>query len=84
VDDRRGRRRQSRAGGDRDAVTLRRPAVLGAARGSARSLRRAHCRFGRISHKCSRKGKRGRVIAQSPRAGARKRAGTGVKMTLRR
>ncbi len=51
---------------------------------AARALRRAHCRVGRLSRKRARSGKRRRVIKQTPRAGARRPAGTRVKLTLRR
>ena len=51
---------------------------------AARALRRAGCRVGRLSRKRTRGGKRKRVVAQSPRAGLRRAAGTRVKLTLRR
>ena len=47
-------------------------------------LRRSGCRIGRIARKRARTGKRGRVVAQTPRAGARRPSGTRVKVTLRR
>ena len=36
------------------------------------SLRRSGCRIGRVARKRTRKGKRGRVVAQTPRAGVRR------------
>jgi beta-lactam-binding protein with PASTA domain len=53
-------------------------------RGAGHAIRRARCRIGRIARKRARKGKRGRVLTQSPRAGARRAGGTRVKLTLRR
>jgi hypothetical protein len=53
-------------------------------RAAGRAIRRAHCRIGRIARKRARKGRRGRVLTQSPRAGARRARGTRVKLTLRR
>ncbi|HEY6584992.1 MAG TPA: PQQ-dependent sugar dehydrogenase [Gaiellaceae bacterium] len=47
-------------------------------------LRRAHCRAGRLRAKRSTAKRRGRVIAQSPRAGARRPAGSRVRMTVGR
>ena len=53
-------------------------------RAAVRALRRAGCRLGSVSRKRAHKGKRGRAIAQTPKAGARRPAGTRVKLTLRR
>ena len=51
---------------------------------AGRALRRARCRIGKLTRKRARAGKRRRVIAQNPRAGLRRPAGTRVKLTLRR
>jgi hypothetical protein len=67
------------------AVRCRVPKLRGKTlRAAGRALRRGHCRFGRLTHKRSHKGKRGRVLAQSPRAGTRRAAWARVKLTLRR
>jgi glucose/sorbosone dehydrogenase/PASTA domain-containing protein len=47
-------------------------------------LRRSHCRPGRVRTKRAAVRKRGRVVAQSPRAGARRPAGAKVRMTVGR
>jgi beta-lactam-binding protein with PASTA domain len=47
-------------------------------------LRRAHCRSGRVRTKRSTAKRRGRVIGQSPRAGARRPAGARVRLTVGR
>ena len=61
------------------------PKLRGKTRKAAiRALRRAGCRLGAVSRKRAHKGKRGRAIAQTPKAGARRPAGTRVKLTLRR
>ena len=61
------------------------PKLRGKTRKAAvRALRRAGCRLGSVSRKRAHKGKRGRAIAQTPKAGARRPAGTRVKVTLRR
>ena len=69
----------------RAAARCRVPKLRGKTlRTAGRALRRAHCRIGRIARKRARKGKRGRVLSQAPRAGTRRAGGTRVKLTLRR
>jgi hypothetical protein len=48
-----------------------------------RAVRRAHCSVGRVRYARSRRA-RGRVVSQSPRAGARKPAGTKVNLVVSR
>jgi hypothetical protein len=58
------------------------PRVLGKRLAAARrSIRAAHCSLGRVRRTSSRKSA-GRVIAQSPRPGLRKPAGTKVKLVV--
>jgi beta-lactam-binding protein with PASTA domain len=52
--------------------------------GSRRALSSAHCRLGRVGHAFSTARKRGRVIAQRPRAGLRLKAGTRVNVLVGR
>ncbi|HJR01551.1 MAG TPA: PASTA domain-containing protein, partial [Methylomirabilota bacterium] len=49
-----------------------------------KALRRAHCALGKVRRAYSSKVKRGRVVAQKPRPGARRRAGAKVALTLSR
>ena len=59
------------------------PRVVGLRLGTARKrIRRAHCRVGRVRRAYSRRV--GRVLAQSPRAGARRPAGTRVNLLVGR
>jgi beta-lactam-binding protein with PASTA domain len=58
------------------------PRVLGKRLAAARrSIRAAHCSLGRVRRTSSPKSA-GRVIAQSPRPGVRKAAGTKVKLVV--
>jgi len=60
------------------------PRVVGRTLASARRrIRRAHCRVGRVRRVHSRAGA-GRVVAQSPHAGARRLAGSRVNLTVSR
>ena len=69
----------------RAAARCRVPKLRGKTlRTAGRALRRAHCRIGRIARRRARKGKRGRVLSQAPRAGSWRAGGTRVKLTLRR
>ena len=52
-------------------------------RSARRTIRRAHCKVGRVRHARSSR-PRGRVLSQSPRAGARMPAGTKVKLVVSR
>ena len=45
-------------------------------------IRRAHCRTGKITRRASTARKRGKVIAQSPRAGRRLANGGKVRLTV--
>jgi hypothetical protein len=57
------------------------PNVLGKKLARARTkLRSRHCRLGRVTYVKSTKRKKGRVVAEKPRAG--KRLGTNAKVTL--
>jgi beta-lactam-binding protein with PASTA domain len=58
------------------------PRVIGLRLTAARTrIRRAHCSVGRVRRARSRRA-RGRVIAQSPRAGLRRPAGTRVNLVV--
>jgi alpha-galactosidase len=59
------------------------PRLIGKTLRAARaSLKTARCRLGRATRKRASHARRGRVIAQSPRAGARRRRGAKVKVVL--
>ena len=61
------------------------PRVVGLKLRAAKArLRRAHCRAGRVRTRPAAVRKRGRVLAQSPRPGARRAAGAKVRMTVGR
>jgi beta-lactam-binding protein with PASTA domain len=62
------------------------PNVVGQKLAKARTkLRARHCRVGRITRRHSTAAKKGRVLGQSPRASARKRAnGFSVRLTVGR
>lgn len=49
-----------------------------------RALARGHCRLGRVKRTYSRRVKRGRVISQTPAAGAERPAGTTVRLVVSR
>jgi hypothetical protein len=70
---------------DAAKLVCRVPRLVGLKLRTARvRLRRAHCRAGRVRTKRSNAKRRGRVIGQSPRAGARRPAGTRVRLTVGR
>jgi hypothetical protein len=48
------------------------------------SLKTAHCELGKVSHKKTRRGKRTRVVGQSPKAGTREPYGSKVGVTIGR
>jgi beta-lactam-binding protein with PASTA domain len=54
-----------------------------ALKAAKRALAKAHCRVGKVRTKAA-KGNKGVVLSQSPRAGARKPAGTKVNLVVRR
>jgi peptide/nickel transport system substrate-binding protein len=61
------------------------PKVVGLKLAAAKKkIARAHCRVGKISHKAAPKAKRGRVLKQRPRHGARLAVGTRIKLTVGR
>jgi hypothetical protein len=67
--------------GSRPAVKCRVPRTKGMKLVKAeRSLRRAHCRVGKIKHVKSRRIARGRVSSTTPRAGRSLRAGTRIEL----
>jgi glucose/arabinose dehydrogenase len=68
----------------RPVVRCRVPRVVGLRLATARSrIRRAHCRVGRVRQQRSSRA-RGRVVAQSPRPGARRARGSRVHLTVSR
>jgi beta-lactam-binding protein with PASTA domain len=61
------------------------PKVVGRTLGRAATLiLRAHCRVGRVSRRHSVRRKRGKVLAQSPRAGKSLVLGARVKLVIGR
>jgi PASTA domain/Domain of unknown function DUF11 len=61
------------------------PSLKGLTKGQARKLLgAAHCKLGKVSKKKSKKGKKGTVIKQSPKAGSTLAAGAKVKVTVRK
>ena len=59
------------------------PNVVGKTLSAARrALARKHCRLGRIGHAFSTKRKKGLVISQKPRAGARRASGAKVNVVV--
>jgi hypothetical protein len=61
------------------------PSLTGLSKGQARTLLAAtHCKLGKVSRKKSKKGRRGTVIKQSPKAGSTLAPGAKVKVTLRK
>jgi beta-lactam-binding protein with PASTA domain len=61
------------------------PRVIGVRLGTARArIRGALCAVGRVGKAKTRRGLRGRVVAQSPRAGTIRRRGFPVKLVIGR
>ena len=61
------------------------PRVLGLKLAKARTkIRKAHCRLGKVKKKFSTRRKKGKVIAQKPRAGKQLKAGSKVALTIGR
>ena len=61
------------------------PRVVGLRLAKARArIVRSHCRVGKVRHKASRRAKRGRVLAQAPRAGRKLARGAKVRLTVGR
>jgi glucose/arabinose dehydrogenase len=68
----------------RPVIRCRVPRVVGLRLATARTrIRRAHCRVGRVRRQRSSRA-RGRVVAQTPRPGARRARGTLVHLTVSR
>jgi uncharacterized repeat protein (TIGR01451 family) len=61
------------------------PSLKGLSKGFAKKLLAAtHCKLGKVTKKKSKKGKKGTVIKQSPKAGSTLAAGAKVKVTVRK
>jgi beta-lactam-binding protein with PASTA domain len=59
------------------------PKVLGLKLANAKTkLRKAHCRTGKVRRKFSTRRKKGKVVAQKPKAGRTLKAGSKVALTL--
>jgi len=77
------RKEHKRHKGKRRAVVCKVPTVKGRTLlGAKLSLRRAHCGVGQVTRRKSSTVAKGRVVASSPRAATRHRAGTKVKLTV--
>jgi uncharacterized repeat protein (TIGR01451 family) len=64
-------------------VTCKVPKVLGLKLAKAKTkLRKAHCRAGKVRKKFSTRRKKGKVVAQKPKAGKRFKAGTKVALWI--
>jgi beta-lactam-binding protein with PASTA domain len=67
------------------ARACRVPKLLGKTLPPARRLlRAAHCRLGQVAYTLTTARKRGRIVAQRPRAGARRNAGARVNVVVGR
>jgi PASTA domain/Bacterial Ig domain len=76
-------KKHKRHKGERRGVACKVPKVKGRTLlGAKLSLRRAHCGVGRVTRRKSSTVAKGRVVASSPRAATRHRAGTKVKLTV--